>query len=122
MKKKLASVIVLGLDSHRRFSVVTGRDARGDIVWRERLEHTDRSRLREGLAAWPKEAPVVLEATFGWGWMSDELAGCGLQPRLASSTKVAAWRKARGLAKSNRIDADLLSELPQAVGQRWWEV
>jgi hypothetical protein len=34
---------------------------------------------------------------------------------------VAAWREARGLPKSNRVDADLLSEL---WGQqpRWWEV
>ena len=36
-------------------------------------------------------------------------------------SKVAAWRKARGLAKSDRTDADLLSELP-AERERWWEV
>lgn len=37
------------------------------------------------------------------------------------SRKVAAWRKARGIAQSNRTDADLLAEL---WGQqpRWWEV
>jgi transposase len=120
--QKVQSVTVMGLDSHRKFSVVTGRDSQARIVWRERLEHADRARLRATLAAWPREVPVVLEATFGWGWMSDELLGSGLRPHLASSTKVAAWRKARGLAKSNRIDADLLSELPQQDGQRWWEV
>lgn len=120
--QKLKSVDVLGLDSHRIFSVVTGRDAEGRIVWRERLEHADRPRLRAAWAAWPAQTSVILEATFGWGWMCDELAAGGLRPHLASSTKMAAWRKARGLAKSNRIDADLLSELPLREGQRWWEV
>jgi len=61
-----------------------------------------------------------LEGTFGWGWLSDELADAGLKPYLASSAKVAAWRKARGLAKSNRTDADLLSEL-WSQQPRWWE-
>jgi transposase len=64
---------------------------------------------------------VVLEGTFGWGWLSDELSAAGLEPHLASSKKVAAWRDARGLAKSNRTDADLLSEL-WSQQPRWWEV
>jgi transposase len=53
--------------------------------------------------------------------MSDELSAAGLEPHLASSKKVAAWRDARGLAKSNRTDADLLSEL-WSQQPRWWEV
>ncbi len=73
------------------------------------------------LGDWPSGAAVVLEGTFGWGWMSDELTAAGLDPHLASSSKVAAWRKARGMAKSNRKDADLLSELWSEHG-RWWEV
>jgi len=111
----------MGLDIHRKFSKVTARDEQGKIAWRQRLEHADRPRMRERLADWPKGAPVVLEATFGWGWMSDELTAAGLDPHLASSSKVAAWRKARGMAKSNRKDADLLSELWSEQG-RWWEV
>lgn len=116
-----ASVTQLGLDIHRKFSKVAARDGQGGIVWRQRLEHADRTQMREQLAGWPSGVPVVLEGTFGWGWMSDELAGAGLRPHLASSGKVAAWRKARGLAKSNRTDADLLSELWSERG-RWWEV
>jgi transposase len=119
---KMSGMITqLGLDSHRTFSSVTARDAQGEIVWRKRLEHGDRGPLRRELQTWPKGVPVVLEGTFGWGWLSDELSAAGLDPHLASSKKVAAWRDARGLAKSNRTDADLLSEL---WGQqpRWWEV
>lgn len=115
-----ASVTQIGLDCHRTFSTATLRDGNGVVVGRQRLEHKDRRQLRRALAEWPK-MPVVLEATFGWGWMSDELQRAGLEPYLAGSRKVAAWRQARGLAKSNRTDADLLSEL-WSQQPRWWEV
>jgi transposase len=90
-------------------------------VWRQRLDHRDRGALREQLRDWPKGTPVILESTFGWGWMSDELLDAELDPHLANSRKVAAWRDARGLAKSDRIDSDLLAEL-WSQQPRWWEV
>jgi transposase len=77
--------------------------------------------MREHLRTWRDGTPVVLEATFGWGWLADELLAAGLDPHLASSRKVAGWRRARGKAKSNRTDADLLSELWDQQ-PRWWEV
>jgi transposase len=110
----------MGLDCHKNFSRVTARDEQGRIVWRGRLEHGDRQQLRAKLASWPK-VPVVLEGTFGWGWISDELAAAGQEPHLANSRKTAGWRDARGMAKSNRIDSDLLSEL-WTEKQRWWEI
>ena len=111
----------IGMDIHRKFSRVTARDFEGEVVWRRRVEHGDRAGLRAELACWPAGTPVVLEGTFGWGWMSDELAAAGLEPHLASGGKVAGWRKARGIAKTNRTDADLLSEL-WSERKRWWEV
>jgi transposase len=115
------TVAQIGLDCHRRFSDATARDEQGQLVWRERIEHEDRDAVREQLRRWPRGVPVVLEATFGWGWLSDEIQAAGLDPHLASSKKVAAWREARGMAKSNRIDADLLAEL-WSQQPRWWEV
>lgn len=117
----IRNVSHVGLDVHRNFSLAAGRDASGKIVWRQRLEHEDRDGLRKRMQSWPKGTPVILEGTFGWGWMSDELSAAGLDPHLASSGKVAGWRKTRGLAKSNKIDADLLSELWDQK-DRWWEV
>ena len=114
-------VVQIGWDGHKRFSRMSGRDAGGRVVRRERVEHQDRAAMREQLRRWPAGTPVVLEATFGWGWMADELAAAGLAPRLANSLKVARWRKARGQAKSNRLDGDLLSELPSQTPP-WWEV
>jgi transposase len=109
------------MDVHRRFSTVTARNAEGKIAWRQRLRHEDRELLRECLEDWPRGIPVILESSFGWEWMCEELEQAGLEPLLASSRKVAAWRNARGMAKSNRTDADLLSEL-ESQTDRWWQV
>lgn len=110
----------LGLDNHRAFSRITARDAENRLVWRQRLEHRDRQVIREQMRSWPTGVPVILECTFGWAWMTDELLAAGLEPHLANSAKVAAWRKARGIVKCDKLDADLLSELwPQQP--RWWE-
>jgi transposase len=77
--------------------------------------------MRQQLQRFPKGTPVIIEGSFGWGWMADELRNCQLDPHLANCRKVDKWRDARGMAKTNTIDADLLSELwPQQP--RWWEV
>ncbi len=90
-------------------------------MWRARLEHSDRAKLRQQLSRWPAGAPVVLEGSFGWGWLTDELAAAGLEPHLAGSRQTADFRRPRGQAKNNRLDADLLSALWD-VKERWWEV
>jgi transposase len=100
---------------------VTARDKDNAIVQRFRLNHQDRNGMRKSLATLPPGTPVVLESSFGWGWMADELIQAGLAPRLANARKVAWWRSVRGLAKSNRMDSDLLSELP-SQNPPWWEV
>jgi len=121
MKTTDRTAAAIGLDVHRRFSTVTARNAEGKIAWRQRLEHEDRDDLREHLDTWPRGIPVILESSFGWEWMCEELEQAGVDPQLASSRKVAAWRNARGMAKSNRTDADLLSELGRQT-DRWWQV
>jgi transposase len=118
MNEKVAYV---GLDCHKNFSRMTARDAGGKILFRQRLEHADRAALREELKRLPRGTPAILEGTFGWGWFSDELAACGLDPHLANSRKTSAWQTARGIAKNNKLDADLISELWPQPG-RWWEV
>lgn len=121
MKTTDRTAVMVGLDVHRRFSTVTGRNAEGKVAWRERLGHEDRRLFRQRLDDWPRGIPVILESSFGWEWMCEELEQAGLDPCLASSRKVAAWRSARGVAKSNRTDADLLSELGRQT-DRWWQV
>ena len=115
------TVACVGCDVHRTFSTWTARDGMNRVVMRGRLDHRDRASMRKVLSGFPAGTPVVLESSFGWQWMSEELGASGLRPRLAHARKVASWRSARGLAKSNRLDSDLLSELPLQTPP-WWEV
>jgi hypothetical protein len=115
------SVARIGMGIHRCFSQVSARDAQQRLLWRQRLKHRDRPALRAVLHRWPAGTPVVLEGSFGWSWLADELTQAGLEPHLASSRKVATWRDLHGLAQCNRTDADLLSLLAFEP-QRLWEV
>ena len=118
MNEKVAYV---GFDCHKNFSRMTARDADRNILFRQRLDHADRAALRQDLKSLPPGTPALLEGTFGWGWFSDELSACGLDPHLANSRKTSAWQQARGIAKNNKLDADLISELWGEPG-RWWEI
>ena len=110
-----------GMDVHYKFSRVTFRDEALGVVRRERLEHKDRAQLLERLSKWPRGVPIVLEASFGWGWLADLMLQVGLNPQLCNCYKVEQMREARGWAKSNRKDADLTSLLP-AEAEEWWRV
>ena len=74
----------LGMDCHRTFSRFTARDASNEVLFRGRLEHADRDSLRHRLQRLPAGAPVIIEGTFGWSWMADELQDCRLDPHLAN--------------------------------------
>jgi transposase len=110
-----------GMDCHRTFSRLTARDVDNHVVFRERLEHEDRKRMEGRLERLPKGTPIIIEGTFGWGWMADEIQQCGHEAHLANCRKVDKWREAQGMVKTNKIDADLLSEL-WTEDKRWWEV
>ena len=121
MKKLKPNVACAGMDVHYKFSNVTFRDADGEVVSRQRLEHPDRQKLRRRLSQWPSGIPVVMEASFGWGWLSDLLEEEGMNVDLSNCFKVEKMRKARGWAKTNKKDADLISLLPFEMSD-WWKV
>jgi transposase len=121
MKKLKPNVACAGMDVHYKFSNVTFRDADGKVVSRQRLEHPDRQKLRRRLSQWPSGIPVVMEASFGWGWLSDLLEEKGMNVDLSNCFKVEKMRKARGWAKTNKKDADLISLLPFEMSD-WWKV
>jgi len=75
-KDQYEKVACAGVDVHYKFSTVTFRDAWGKIVRQERLDHTDRDRLRQRLSRWPDGLAVVLEASFGWPWLSHVMSEC----------------------------------------------
>jgi len=121
MKNMYDSVVGSGVDVHYEFSKAALVDARGRVVRRERLEHRDREALRRALSRWPAGTTAVLEASFGWGWLSDLMEETGLKVRLSNCYKVEKMRQARGQVKTNDKDAALLAPLPMEA-TNWWEV
>ena len=65
--------------------------------------------------------PVVMEASFGWGWLSDLMKEAGFEVRLSNCFKVEKMRKARGWVKTNDKDAALQAKL-LLEKDAWWEV
>jgi transposase len=121
MKKMNSDVACAGMDVHYKFSNVTFRDTSGKIISRQRLAHPDRRQLAERLGHWPAGIPVVMEASFGWGWLSDLVEQAGMEVHLSNCFKVEQMRKARGWVKTNKKDADLVSLLPFEQSD-WWKV
>lgn len=121
MNKMNSTVMCAGMDVHYKFSSVTFRDADGRIVSRQRLDHPDRQALAARLRRWPQGLPVVMEASFGWGWLSDMMEAAGLEVHLSNCYKLEQMRKARGWVKTNRKDADLVSLLVFEPSD-WWRV
>ncbi|MGH8917892.1 MAG: IS110 family transposase, partial [Actinomycetes bacterium] len=72
----------VGIDLHRRRSVIVRRSAEGDTLGTVRIDNDPLALAAEVAKA--GEAPeVVLEATLGWYWAADVLAECGATVHLA---------------------------------------
>jgi transposase len=109
------------VDVHSKFTTVTMRDEQEKVVRRERLDHESRAALRDRLSHWPRGLRVVMEASFGWQWVADEMLASGLRPELCNCYKMERMREARGLVKTNTKDADLASLMPFEKDP-WWQV
>ena len=107
----------VGIDLHRRRSVLVRTTAEGEVLETVRiLNDTDRL---TGVIARAGESPeVVLEATYGWYWAVDALQAAGAQVHLAHPLGVKAfeYRRVKNDVRDATDLADLLrmGRLPQA--------
>jgi transposase len=72
----------VGIDLHRRRSVIVRRDEAGETLETVRI-HNDPMTLAAEVAKAGEHPEVVLEATYGWYWAADVLAECGATVHLA---------------------------------------
>lgn len=72
----------VGIDLHRRRSVIVRKNAAGEVLSKARIENSPMA-LAEAVAAAGPEPEVVLEATFGWYWAADVLEEMGARVHLA---------------------------------------
>jgi transposase len=108
---------VVGMDLHRRRSVLVRMSMDGRKLETVRVENSPAA-LRGVLARCGQRPLVVLEATYGWYWAADVLAGAGAEVRLAHPLGVKAFSYRR-VKNDERDAADLadlarMGRLPQA--------
>jgi transposase len=72
----------VGIDLHRRRSVIVRKSADGELLSKTRIVNEPGEMVRAVAAAGP-EPEVVLEATFGWYWAADLLEEMGAHVHLA---------------------------------------
>jgi transposase len=98
----------VGIDLHRRRSVIVRMDAAGEVVDEVRIDNEPLVLAAEVAKAGP-EPEVALEATFGWYWAVDVLEELGARVHLAHPLAVGAFESRR--VKNDRLDARLLADL-----------
>src|SRR5918995_6503439 len=98
----------VGIDLHRRRSVVVVLNEDGDRVSWCRIDNTPAALVAELTAAGP-DAEVAMEACWGWYWAADVIAGCGAVLHLAHPLGIAGYRNRR--VKNDIRDATLLADL-----------
>jgi transposase len=109
----------VGIDLHRRRSVVSRTDQHGNVLEAVRISN-DPHLLAEVMGRAGEQPEVVLEATYGWYWAADLLATIGANVHLAHplGVKAFAYRRVKNDFRDAADLADLLrmGRLPEACG------
>ena len=107
----------VGIDLHRRRSVIVQMSPEGEMLGTARIDN-DPFELARQVASWGESPEVVLEATYGWYWAVDVLAEAGAVVHLAHplGVKGFAYRRVKNDVRDASDLADLLrmGRLPQA--------
>src|SRR3954451_19570727 len=98
----------VGIDLHRRRSVIVRTDAAGQLLEKVQILN-DADGLREVLSRAGQAPEVVLEATYGWYWAVDALRAGGARVHLAHPLGVKAFEYRR--VKNDERDAADLADL-----------
>ena len=99
----------IGMDIHKNYSSVAVIDEVGSLVGRSRVDHRHREELVGYFNQFPLGTQVVMEATCGWGWLSEVLQDLGLEVRLANPSKVRIIAESQ--IKTDKVDALALAQL-----------
>ena len=99
----------VGIDLHRRRSVVVVLNEDGERVSWSRIDNTPANLAGEIVAAGGPACEVAMEATWGWYWAADVIGECGARLHLAHPLGIAGYENRR--VKNDIRDATLLADL-----------
>jgi transposase len=107
----------VGIDLHRRRSVIVRLDGDGEVLEQVRIDNDPVALACEIEKAGP-DPEVVVEATYGWYWAADVLQACGTRVHLAHplGVKAFSYRRVKNDYRDAADLADLLrmGRLPEA--------
>jgi transposase len=98
----------VGIDLHRRRSVIVRMDPDGTVLDTTRIDNGARELATEVGKAGP-DAQVALEATNGWYWAVDVLTEAGVSPHLVHTLGIKGMANRR--VKNDQRDATDLADL-----------
>lgn len=98
----------VGIDLHRRRSVIVRRNDLGETLETTRVSNDDLASFERAVKAAGEHPEVVLEATYGWYWAADLLAELGAEVHLAHPLGNN-WGHRR--VKNDQRDAEDLADL-----------
>lgn len=84
----------VGIDLHRRRSVIVVLDDDGEELWSTKIDN-DPATLAAAITRAGPEPEVVLEATWGWYWAADVIAEAGGRVHLAHPLGIAGFENRR---------------------------
>src|SRR3712207_8054402 len=102
------AVQYVGIDLHRRRSVIVRMTDAGEILEDVRIDN-DPVALSCAIEKAGPDPEVVLEACYGWYWAADVLQACGARVHLAHPLGVKGFKYRRG--KKKPPDAGGLADL-----------
>lgn len=109
---------VVGIDLHRRRTVLVAMQPDGTVIGKAQRVLNDPQRLTSAVLAAGGHPRVVLEATYGWYWAVDALVQAGAEVHLAHplGVKMFTLRRTKNDERDARDLADLLrlGRLPEA--------
>lgn len=102
----------IAFDSHKRYTLASVENSKGDLLQEKRIEHTPGA-LCEFLLQYDKGSPVAVETIGNWYWIVDEIEQAGMAPKLVNAGK--AKKMMGSVNKTDKLDARGLNKL-QRVG------
>jgi transposase len=102
-------MVYLGVDLHRKRSVVTALAEDGTVLLSRRIASRPEDFQRVFGELEPRSLSVTFEATYGWSWFADLLADAGIEAHMAHPLATKAI--AAGRVKNDSVDARTLAHL-----------
>ena len=103
----------IGIDDHKRYSVVCIVDDTGGIVAEERIEHAFPERFGQLISA-HAPAQAAFEATMNWGWLHELLEVIPGLERIVMANPLHVRLITAAQIKTDKVDARKLAQLLRA--------